>query len=492
MKKPFLILSIFSSVCILLFLFFIPRPVSIPAPLPEHLEPEIPIDWQPERVTPEGIRETIITDSTPYIGKIPSDADFGELGERTQKLYGWLTTADEVEPHLTSSQASSLREHLESVIVSSYPYLKNPKESSPFTKLRNNIVPNSKGIVIAAGQNHFRYLTHLLLNIHSVLKSELPVQIVYAGDDDLPKKYRDTLTELFPFVETVDIYSYFNDELIDFAHGTWAIKPFAILASKFEQIICIDADAVFLQKPEALLEQSGYSTRGALFFHDRLLWQNVFKDRAKWWRSQMDAAHRQPSDTLRKSKVWMEGYAEEGDSGVIVLDKARMPIFMGLLHIAWQNSKGPRDAFTYKQTYGDKESWWFGMELSAVPYSFERYYGSMLGTTETRHGQEMVCSFSIAHLDDNDKLIWFNGSLLKNKSVNLVDFLLPDAWMVNGEWIKGGSKQESSCMKSSQIRTVSNDDSKVLKDSIAEAELIDTKLIEMGFDLKITTGMRGG
>ena len=42
----------------------------------------------------------------------------------------------------------------------------------------------------------------------------------------------------------------------------------------------------------------------------------------------------------------MEGYAEEGDSGVVVADKSRLGVLIGLLHIAWQNTRDVREAYT--------------------------------------------------------------------------------------------------------------------------------------------------
>jgi hypothetical protein len=45
---------------------------------------------------------------------------------------------------------------------------------------------------------------------------------------------------------------------------SWAIKPFAALASTFEKVIVIDADSVFLQPPENLLSETGWQETGTL------------------------------------------------------------------------------------------------------------------------------------------------------------------------------------------------------------------------------------
>lgn len=183
--------------------------------------------------------------------------------------------------------------------------------------------------------------------------------------------------------------------------------------------------------------------------------------------------------TLQKPKVWTEGYAEECDSGVVVLDKGRLPRLMALLHICWQNSAEVRTQLTYRLTYGDKESWWFGLELCCVPFVFEDHYAAVLGQTE----QMLVCSFSIAHVDELEKVLWYNGSLLKNKAVNLTDFLVSEAWMVNGHWIKGNTKADISCMRDSEVRDVQEDVKKIISDSIAVAQWLDKEVQHLGVDV---------
>jgi hypothetical protein len=409
--------------------------------------------------------------------------DFGLMGKRTEAISKWIATADSLKPHLDSLEYGELETQIESALVLMYPFIQHPTEmgSQSFTNLRKSFIPGSRGIVISLGKSHFRYFTHLVANIRIVLKSQLPIQVVYAGDSDLPQTYRSVLTAMFPDIDMLDIQTVFTQTTLNLGQGTWALKPFAVLASKFEQVISVDADAVFLQQPEAILDNHpGYQSTGALFFHDRLLWQNIFTERARWWRDEMHKANRTASDTLLKSKVWTEGYAEEADSGVVLLDKRKLPILTGLLHICWQNTEAVRERVTYRQTYGDKESWWFGLELSGVPYSFEQHYGAVLGQTENWGGEDRVCSFSIAHVDSSDKLLWFNGSLLKNKAINQAEFLLSTTWMLGAQWLKGNTKADSSCMRGGEIRKVDDETLQVIATSVSLAQNMDRELIRLG------------
>ncbi len=142
-----------------------------------------------------------------------------------------------------------------------------------------------------------------------------------------------------------------------------------------------------------------------------------------------------------------------------------------------------RTQWTYRLTYGDKESWWFGLELCSVPFVFEDHYAAVLGRTEIHQEQTSVCSFSIAHVDEWEKLLWYNGSLLKNKAVNLTDFLVPEAWMVDGLWIKGNTKADISCMRDNEVRGVPDDVKKIISDSIAVAQWVDKEVQYLGIDV---------
>jgi alpha 1,3-mannosyltransferase len=395
---------------------------------------------------------------------------FGELGQRIQILIKWISSLD------ASQDAVPESPFVDEVIVWMFPFIRNPsnlQDKTPFTSLRKSFSSGSRGIVIPTGKGNFRFACHLILNIRNVLRSELPIQIAYAGDADLPQKSREILKSLAPDVEFLNVPDVLDDKLLSLATGTWAIKAFAILASRYEQVIMLDADVVFLQPPEVLFKQLGFLETGVLLFHDRLLWQHAFQDRHEWWKEQM--AHQQPSSSLLKSKVWMEDYAEEADSGVVVIDKSRLEVLMGLLHICWQNTYEVREEITYKITYGDKESWWFGLDLSAVPYSMEAHYGSIIGTVEAHtDGTEKVCSFTIAHVDESEKLIWFNGSLLKNKAVDKEKFEVGSHWMMDdGTWEKGGSKQEMSCMVGGLVRELAWGEKRVLEESIGVAKEAD-------------------
>lgn len=409
--------------------------------------------------------------------KPPYKYRFYDMGQWTQIARRWVEFLDDAPK---SEDSGAVLEAVESAIGSMYSYLQNspkhPGSKTPFTDLYSSIKPGSRGIVIPTGKATMRYAAHLIGSLKDVLHSELPVQVVYAGDNDLPVEDRERLRSRFKEVEFLDILTLVDDTAPRLEEGGWAIKAFAALYSPFEEVILLDADCVFIQPPENLFSHPSYASTGALLFHDRLLWQHSFRERHEWWKSQI----RDPSATLNKSLVWTEDYAEEEDSGVVVINKSRLDVFMGLLHVAWQNTHAVRDEVTYVITYGDKESWWLGFELSGAGYSFERHYATMIGWPQdkTEESMERICSFVIGHLDDRDEVLWYNGGLLKNKRLDPLEFGLPTHMMVDGTWEKGATKDDMSCMLGSTGKPLPREVDRILNKSITLAQDLDT---EFGF-----------
>ena len=406
----------------------------------------------------------------------PYKDGFGEQGRRTKILGDCLIWVEKLP--LDAPNKRILQDAVERIAMSLYPFLRgSPKKlnsHTPLSDLRSSFDTDTAGIVIPTGDKTVRFAAHLIESLHSVLGSSLPIQIAYAGDADLSPKSRDRLAKLggAGSVEFLDITTVFIDSSLRFneASGGWALKPFAALASRFEKVILLDADSVFFQKPEVLLQQSGFLKSGAFLFHDRLLWQHGFPERHAWWREQI----RRPSATLNKSRVWKEDFAEEGDSGVVVVDKSQVNVLIGLLHICWQNMYDVREEITYKMTYGDKESWWLGFELTGSSYEMEEHYGAIVGWEERdEQGHSKVCSFVIAHVDENDQLLWYNGGLLKNKALSATEYEVPDKWMIDAEWQKGATRQDMSCMAGSKIQNLTDEESRVLQKSIEAAKIID-------------------
>lgn len=209
------------------------------------------------------------------------------------------------------------------------------------------------GIVICAGAQNFVYAGHLIRTLRNTLKSTLPIEIAYSGEADLPFQKRAALKALDNNIETLNLLDYFDDNIAGLQVGGFAQKPFAMLASRFQKVILLDADTIFLQNPDRIFEtEPGLAETGTLFWHDRAFIQidEVNADRHSWFLGLMDG--REPSGMLNQSLFWTENVHHEMESGIVCMDKSRPGVFMSLVFATWMNTQEVRAGVTYAHTYG--------------------------------------------------------------------------------------------------------------------------------------------
>ncbi|KAJ3317358.1 hypothetical protein HDU76_001219 [Blyttiomyces sp. JEL0837] len=258
-----------------------------------------------------------------------------------------------------------------------------------------------RGIVITTGTWHFEMAIHAIQTLR-LLGCTLPVEIHYIGASDLPADRVEAIT-LLPNVTTVDTVKLTGSE--GPLMGGWAIKPFAMLVSKFREVIFVDADALFIQNPDLVLNNSKvYRDYGQMFFNDRSLGIGT---EPKWFRGFV----KYPSQYAEGNRYLRKISVHEMESGVVVLDKGRTDVLLGLLTVCKLNSKVERDGNIYHWVHGDKDTFWIGWEISRLPYHFVLGYG---GTIGYRGKRGEVCG-GLFHIDENMRPLWWNGGVLSNK-----------------------------------------------------------------------------
>lgn len=265
-----------------------------------------------------------------------------------------------------------------------------------------------KGIVICVGNNQFQYAATTIRTLREVLLCTLPIEIFFIREDDLSMAKRSYLTSEFKDITLRKLEDYVGKYYTRF--GGWAMKPFAILASKFTELIMMDADVFFLQEPSKLFEDEGYKVTGSLFFYDRTLFANWEKG-PDWLRSFLPTM----SPLVPKTR-WFKGTSShEQESGVVVMDKKKS--LLGLLSTCKLNGITERDEVVYKHVHGDKETFWIGYEVMQTPYAFVKSFGAVIGGMG-RGGEDgeptQVCGVHL-HLDTEEVPFWINGGLYRNK-----------------------------------------------------------------------------
>ncbi|KAG0306655.1 hypothetical protein BGZ98_001957 [Dissophora globulifera] len=280
---------------------------------------------------------------------------------------------------------------------------------------------SGRGYVICAGNYQFQFAVASIQAIRSKLKSNLPIQVFYINHWDLTPERRAFLSEMTHDIEVVDISTILDDQIMKL--GGWAIKPFAILASKFEEAMLIDSDAFFLRDPEEMFSDPGYKATGALFFYDRTL-GGGWRSGPDWIRSVVPFMSNLP----RTTRAFRGKSDHEQESGVVLINKKTR--FAGLLSVCKLNGKYERDLWTYQKFYGDKETYWSGFEMVQEPYAFVRNYGGVIG--ELREDDDKSVCGAQLHLDYLGRPFWWNGGVMRNKNEGISRDLVFGYWMAGG------------------------------------------------------------
>eukprot|EP00833_Pecoramyces_ruminatium_P000035 jgi/Orpsp1_1/1174067/evm.model.c7180000048805.2 len=264
-----------------------------------------------------------------------------------------------------------------------------------------------KGIVICTGEKHFKYARSTIDILRNLLNCTLPIEVIYNGENDLSKKKQKILINEFDNIYITDISKIFDSDKIDISG--WAIKPFSILASRFEEVILMDADVIYLRNPEELFEEKGYLEKGTLFFKDRTVYPGPSKELA-WLKSWMD----NPLPETKALRFYNEETKHEMESSTVLIHKTKT--ILGLLAVCKLNEGRIRKDVVYKKVYGDKETFWIGFDMARQHYYMYPTPSAFIGEINNKLNQ--LCG-KVAHIL-NGKLLFWNGHIVKNKSKNNV------------------------------------------------------------------------
>jgi len=304
-------------------------------------------------------------------------------------------------------QLVGYRRLLATLHQSLYPWLYKRRFYSPKNLFKSF---NGRGIVICAGDYHFKFAISFIDTLRNIIETEIPIEIFYNGEDDLSIENRKKFQE-YKDVYVSDITKYFDDKPLTI--GGWAIKPFSVLASRFEEVILMDADAMYIRDPAILFEDEGYKKTGTVFFRDRTLFPGPHGG-SEWLKEWMV----DPLPETKASRFWNEESAHEMESSTVVIDKSRT--ILGLLATCKFNEQKIRDDVVYQKVHGDKETFWMGFDMARQHYNMMKlpiiFVGELAKGAEGDDPEaEQLCGH-VGHLDGDGQLLFWNDHIVKDKT----------------------------------------------------------------------------
>jgi hypothetical protein len=215
---------------------------------------------------------------------------------------------------------------------------------------------HGRGIVICAGG--VQYFTNAWVCIHMLrrLGCQLPIEVWYIDKNEMNETMAALLKPMG--AACISAWKVKRSHPVRLLQG-WALKPYAILYSRFREVLFLDADNVPVVDPEFLFHTPQYREAGAIFWPD---YEQPKKEKnAAIWRS---CGLRHPRE-------------REFESGQIVVDKQRC--WAALALAVWFNENSD---FYYQYLHGDKETFHLAFRkmrksYALVPHPIHPLEGTM-------------------------------------------------------------------------------------------------------------------
>ncbi len=202
---------------------------------------------------------------------------------------------------------------------------------------------SGRGIVICGGGVKYFTNAWVCINLLRHLGCNLPIQLWFLGEKEMDERMKALVAPLG--VECVDAFKTRKRFPVRLLSG-WVLKPYAILHSRFREVLFLDADNVPVVNPAFLFDTPEYQAAGAIFWPD--FGKGISEKAAPIWKS---CGLRRPNEP-------------EFESGQIVLDKQRC--WPALSLAMWLNENAD---FYYQYLHGDKETFHLAFRKLKKSYS---------------------------------------------------------------------------------------------------------------------------
>lgn len=272
-----------------------------------------------------------------------------------------------------------------------------------------------RGIVIGIHDKEAEYAARLL-KVLNYLGNELPIQFVHEGDllpeaastlEAAAQLTTDGPSQKIEFISIRPAITKGYQSIFKGYNNKW----FAALFTSFEEIILMDADAVPFVKPSDFFDLDGYKETGSYFFRDRELSEALKQNQVDFFSGMIPQAGTVFGYNINSAKLNNNFFKYNSkhvmESGVVVMDRRThmLGLLVSLSLQYWFQSG--------RIMYGDKDLFWLGQLISGnSDFYFNEHAAAAIGELE---GDDRLCSAQLAHLSNNKKLLWINGTLLKCK-----------------------------------------------------------------------------
>ena len=278
-------------------------------------------------------------------GSLPRCMDMITSGDVISRIEKYLRSKERYELARAEAQSMLQIDHRERISADKKQKLNAENARLVAEKFITQIRPlpegfAGRGIVICAGGGLYFANAWVCINMLRRSGCQLPIQLWYLGKTEINGEMQDWVRPLD--VECVDALEIDDKQRAKVLKG-WPLKPYAVIHSRFKEVLLLDADNVPIIDPEFLFEVWQYKEKGAIFWPD---FGRLGPERTIW-------------------KLCGVPYRDEPEfeTGQLLVDKERC--WQALALTMWYNEHSD---FFYDHVHGDKETFHMAFRKLGQPY----------------------------------------------------------------------------------------------------------------------------
>lgn len=278
---------------------------------------------------------------------------------------------------------------------------------------------SGRGIVISGGGKKYINSTYIIVSLlRKVHKCNLPIEWWYIGEEEMSQDVKLRLEAEFTDVTCRDLSQaelVNGHKLLNYnVRPCYETKPLAILASRFEEVLLIDADNMPFKDPSCLFEIETYKKTGNYFWGD--FWRGTY-DTSIYTILGLD--HKQYENI------------NDTESGQGVINKAQC---WKEINLAWWMNN--HSYFFYKYCWGDKDEYRLAWTCCNSQFSQNPHLPQSIGKID--HASGLFRSNNMVHFDDKRDPVLFHMTLCKgNADFDIWDTLSRNVefWAMQGNYL---------------------------------------------------------
>jgi hypothetical protein len=216
---------------------------------------------------------------------------------------------------------------------------------------------SGRGITICGGGKKYLPCVWVAINMLRRVGCALPIELWHLGRSELPEEFEEMLRPLgVACVDALAAREIFPCRIL----RGWELKPYAILRSRFAEVIALDADNITVRDPTYLFDCPEYAKTGVIFWPD---FERLKPARSIWQLT--GVAYRDEP---------------EFETGQVVIDKRKClaPLYLTLKMNEYSD-------FWYHYIHGDKETFHMAWRKLDQPYSMPARGIDALAGTMCQH-----------------------------------------------------------------------------------------------------------